>query len=362
VATEAQVRDALRAVEDPDLRQDIVSLGFVKHVGVANGRVAVRIELTTPACPVKDELKRQAEAAIRRLPGVSQVEVEMTAVVRGTSREGQPGGLAPGVKNIVAVGSGKGGVGKSTVAVNLALGLLECGARVGLLDADVYGPSIPKMLGDETRPEAGDAPGKIRPKVAHGLGMMSMGLLLDPDKPVVWRGPIVHSAIRQFLGDVEWGALDYLVIDLPPGTGDVALTLAQTVPLTGAVVVCTPQDVALLDARKAVGMFKTLNVPVLGMVENMSYYACPSCGRRDDVFGHGGAEAWARERDIPFLGGVPLHARVRVGGDAGLPALVDPQAPEAVREAFRHVAAELARQVSIHNLSAPKAGTLEVTG
>jgi ATP-binding protein involved in chromosome partitioning len=362
MATEAQVRDALRAVEDPDLRQDIVSLGFVKRVAVEDGRVAVRIELTTPACPVKEDLKRQAEAAISRLPGVSRVEVEMTAVVRGTSREGAAGSLAPGVKNIVAVGSGKGGVGKSTVAVNVALGLLECGAKVGLLDGDVYGPSIPKMLGDETRPEAGETPGRIRPKRAHGLGMMSMGLLLDPDKPVVWRGPIVHSAIRQFLGDVEWGELDYLVIDLPPGTGDVALTLAQTVPLTGAVVVCTPQDVALLDARKAVGMFETLHVPLLGLVENMSFYACPKCGNRDDVFGHGGAETWARSRGIPFLGAVPLHARVRVGGDAGRPALVDPEAPQAVREAFRHVALELARQVSIRNLSVPKAGALEVTG
>jgi ATP-binding protein involved in chromosome partitioning len=362
VTTEAQVRDALRAVEDPDLRQDIVSLGFVKRVGVEGDRVSVRIELTTPACPVKEDLKRQAEAAIRRLPGVAHVEVEMTAVVRGTDRHGAAGNLAAGVKNIVAVGSGKGGVGKSTVAVNLALGLLQCGAKVGIMDGDVYGPSIPKMLGNETRPEAGEAPGRIRAKVAHGLGMMSMGLLLDPDKPVVWRGPIVHSAIRQFLGDVEWGDLDYLVIDLPPGTGDVALTLAQTVPLTGAVVVCTPQDVALLDARKAVGMFRQLNVPILGMVENMSYYECPKCGNRDDVFGHGGAEAWAREREIPFLGGVPLHARVRIGGDAGQPALVDPGTPPAVRDAFRRIASELARQVSIHNLSAPKAGTLQVTG
>jgi ATP-binding protein involved in chromosome partitioning len=361
MVTETQVRDALKVVQDPDLHQDIVSLGFVKKVAVTDGHVGVTIELTTPACPVKEDLKRQASAAISRLPGVRAVDVEMTAVVRGGNRPAPPGGLVPQVKNLIAVGSGKGGVGKSTVAVNLALGLLQCGASTGVLDADVYGPSIPKMLGNEGRPEA-SAQGRIRPQQAHGLKMMSMGLILDPDKPVVWRGPIVHTAIRQFLGDVDWDALDYLVIDLPPGTGDVALTLAQSVPLTGAVVVCTPQDVALLDARKAVGMFRQLGIPILGLVENMSYYACPSCGHRDDVFGHGGAEAWARERDIPFLGSVPLHTRVRVGGDAGVPALADPGAPQAVREAFEKVAGELARQVSIKNLAAPKPGTLQVTG
>ena len=361
MVTEAQVRDALRVVKDPDLHQDIVSLGFVKRVSVVGGRVGLTVELTTPACPVKEDLKRQAHDAVARLPGVTQVDVEMTAVVRGANRPPTTGGLVPHVKNIVAVGSGKGGVGKSTVAVNLALGLVQCGATAGVLDADVYGPSIPKMLGNEARPES-MGEGRIRPQEAHGLKLMSMGLILDPDKPVVWRGPIVHTAIRQFLGDVEWGELDYLVIDLPPGTGDVALTLAQTVPLTGAVVVCTPQDVALLDARKAVGMFRQLSIPILGLVENMSFYACPSCGRRDDVFGHGGAEAWAKEREIPFLGAVPLHTRVRVGGDAGVPALADPDAPAAVREAFEHVAGELARQVSIRNLSAPKPGTLQVTG
>jgi ATP-binding protein involved in chromosome partitioning len=217
------------------------------------------------------------------------------------------------------------------------------------------------MLGNERRPDALDER-RIRPQEAHGLKLMSMGLVLDPDKPVVWRGPIVHTAIRQFLGDVEWGELDYLVIDLPPGTGDVALTLAQTVPLTGAVVVCTPQDVALLDVRKAVGMFRQLNIPVLGLVENMSYYHCPACGNRDDVFGHGGAEAWAKGQGIPFLGAVPLHAQVRVGGDAGRPVLVDPDAPPAAREAFLHIAGELARQVSIRNLAAPRPGTLQVTG
>ena len=358
--TEAQVRDALRVVMDPDLAQDIVSLGFVKAVAIDGGAVSVRIELTTPACPVKEQLKAQAEAAIARLPGVTKVTAEMTAVVRGSGRLPVVGDLAPGVKNFIAVGAGKGGVGKSTVAVNLAVALQQSGASVGLMDGDVYGPSIPKMLGNERKPEAFDDK-RIKPNEAHGLKMMSMGLILDPDKPVVWRGPIVHTAIRQFLGDVVWGPLDYLVIDLPPGTGDVSLTLAQSIPVTGAVVVCTPQDVALLDVRKAVGMFRQLKIPVLGLVENMSFYACPHCGHRDDIFGHGGAQAWAEKEGIPFLGAVPLHAQVRVGGDAGLPASLDPAAPQAVRDAFAHVSRELARQVSILNLSKPAAATLEIT-
>src|SRR5262245_14107439 len=328
--TEAEVKNALRRVLDPDLQQDIVSLGFVKDVRIDGGKVAVKIELTTPACPVKEQLKTQAEEAIRRVPGVTAATAEMTAVVKGSSRLPMAGDLAPGVKNFVAVGAGKGGVGKSTVAVNLAVALRQTGATVGLLDGDVYGPSVPKMLGNERRPEALPDGKHVKPIQAHGITAMSMGSVLDPNKAVVWRGPIVHTAIRQFLGDVVWGPLDYLVIDLPPGTGDVALTLAQSIPVTGAIVVCTPQDVALLDVRKAVGMFRTLKIPVLGLVENMSFYACPQCGNRDDVFGHGGARAWAESQGIPFLGEIPLHTQVRVGGDAGLPVALDPKAPKAV--------------------------------
>ncbi len=358
--TETQVREALRSVVDPDLFRDIVSLGFVKQVEITGGTVHVRIELTTPACPVKDQLKAQAEAAIRRVPGVTDVVAEMTANVKGNGRLPMAGDPAPQVKNFIAVGAGKGGVGKSTVAVNLAVALQQAGATVGLMDADVYGPSIPKMLGSTRRPEAIDDK-HVKPNEAHGLKMMSMGLVLDPNKAVVWRGPIVHTAIKQFLSDVVWGPLDYLVVDLPPGTGDVPLSLAQTVPVTGAVVVCTPQDVALLDVKKAVGMFRTLKIPILGLVENMSFYACPHCGQRDDIFGHGGAEAYAREEGIPFLGAIPLHAQVRVGGDAGLPASLDPKTPDAVKAAFRSVANELARQVSILNLAKPAVGTLEIT-
>jgi ATP-binding protein involved in chromosome partitioning len=358
--TEAQVRDALRSVLDPDLGRDIVSLGFVKNVAIDGGRVSLRIELTTPACPVKEQLKQQSEDVVRRVPGVTSVAAEMTANVKGSGRLPVAGDLAPQVKNFIAVGAGKGGVGKSTVAVNLAVALQQSGATVGVMVADVYGPSVPKMLGNERRPDALDDK-HVKPSEAHGLKMMSMGLVLDPDKPVVWRGPIVHTAIRQFLGDVVWGALDYLVIDLPPGTGDVPLSLAQSIPLTGAVVVCTPQDVALLDVRKAVGMFRTLKIPLLGLIENMSFYSCPHCGQRDDIFGHGGAETWAKKEGIPFLGAIPLHAQVRVGGDAGLPAVIDPAAPDAVKVAFRSAARELARQVSIANMSRPAVGALEVT-
>jgi len=360
--TEEAVRNALTVVMDPDLGRDIVSLGFVKNVRIDGTSVAFQVELTTPACPVKEDLKRQAHEAVAALAGVEQVEVEMTANVR--SRGGaapQGGNPAPGVKNIIAVGAGKGGVGKSTVSVNIALALLATGAKVGLMDGDVYGPSIPKMLGNNKQP-TGRGQNEIDPNEAFGLKLMSMGFLLDPDKPMIVRGPIVHSVVQQFLSDVQWGELDYLIVDLPPGTGDVALSLAQSCPLTGAVVVSTPQDVALIDVQKAVSMFKTLNVPVLGMVENMSWYECPECGHRDDVFGHGGAEAWSKDQGIPFLGAIPLHASVAVGGDEARPALLDERTPEHVRAAFRKTAEELARQVSMLAMSAPAQPLIQIEG
>jgi ATP-binding protein involved in chromosome partitioning len=360
---EQDVLRALRVVMDPDLGQDIVSLGFVKGVRIDGGRVAFQVELTTPACPVKDQLKRQAHDAVAALPGVKAVDVTMTADVRrGGGAAGAGGNPIPGVRNVVAVGAGKGGVGKSTVAVNLALGLRQSGASVGLLDADVYGPSVPTMLGDRRQATIDRDRHRILPNQAQGLSVMSIGYVLDPDKPMIVRGPIVHTAMRQFLADVEWGELDYLVVDLPPGTGDVALSLAQLVPLTGAVVVSTPQDVSLIDVLKAVNMFRTLKIPLLGLVENMSYYACPSCGHRDEIFGHGGAQAWAKAQGIPFLGAVPLHATVRAGGDAGLPALADPAAPEAVTTAFRRAAEELARQVSLRALQAPPPPLIQIQG
>ncbi len=355
------ILSALRSVVDPDLGQDIVSLGFVKNLRVAGGRVAFDLELTTPACPVKEQLQRQCEEAVRALGGVSEVAVTLSARVRGQAAAAGQGNPAPGVRNIIAVGAGKGGVGKSTVAVNLAIALLQEGARVGLMDADVYGPSIPKMLGD-VRPPTGADQNHIDPNVAYGLKTISMGLLLDPDRPMIVRGPIVHTIVRQFLGDVQWGELDYLIVDLPPGTGDVALSLAQSAPVTGAVVVSTPQDVALIDVQKAVSMFRTLKIPVLGLVENMSYYRCPACGNEDQIFGHGGARAWAERQKIPFLGEVPLHASVAVGGDAGKPALEDERTPEHVSEAFRACARELARHVSMAVHARPAQPLIQIQG
>jgi ATP-binding protein involved in chromosome partitioning len=361
--TQEAVLNALKAVQDPDLHQDIVALGFVKEVVIRGGEVSFKVELTTPACPVKDLLKKQSHEVVAQLPGVTAVHVEMTAMVRGPGGAGggPQAAALPGVKNVIAVGAGKGGVGKSTIAVNLAIGLARSGAKVGLLDADVYGPSIPTMLGSHEHPKV-VKDNKVEPNVAHGIKMMSVGLVLDPAKPMVVRGPIVHGVIRQFLTDVLWGDLDYLIVDLPPGTGDVAITLSQTVPVTGAVVVSTPQDVSRIDVQKAVGMFQSVKIPLLGLVENMSWYLCPQCGHRDEIFGHKGAEAWASEKRIPFLGGVPLHPSVRAGGDEGLPALADPSAPAEVRDALTHVAQELARQVSIRVASTPRPPLIQVSG
>jgi ATP-binding protein involved in chromosome partitioning len=361
--TESTVLDALRVVMDPDLGRNIVDLGFVKNVKIDGAKVAFQVQLTTPACPVKERLKQEARDAVLGLEGVDAVDVEMTAKVPQAGGQGMAGGNPlPQVKTIIAVGAGKGGVGKSTVAVNLALALKDSGAAVGLLDADVYGPSVPKMLGDDGRARIDSERNRILPNEVYGLKVMSIGFVLDPEKPMIVRGPIVHTAVRQFLGDVEWGELDYLVVDLPPGTGDVALSLAQFVPVTGAVVVSTPQDVSLIDVQKAVNMFRTLKIPVLGLVENMSYYVCPDCGHRDEIFGHGGAKTWAEKEKIPFLGGVPLHAHVRAGGDAGSPALSDPDAPETVKDALRGVASELARQVSIRVLAAPPPPLVQIQG
>jgi ATP-binding protein involved in chromosome partitioning len=341
--TEAQVLDVLRSVQDPDLHKDIVSLGFVKDVKIDDGRVDFTIELTTPACPVRDQMKAEAEQRVGALPGVRLAQATMTANVRargGFSRE-----AVPGIRNILAVGAGKGGVGKSTTAVNLAVALRLTGARVGLMDTDVYGPNIPQMLGIHEPPEVSDEK-RILPAVAHGLKVISMGMLVPPDQPVIWRGPMLHGAVQQFMRDVEWGELDYLVVDLPPGTGDVSLSMAQSVPVAGAVVITTPQGVSVSDVRKAVGMFRQLNIPVLGVMENMSYFECGHCGERTEIFGHGGGETIAKDMGIPFLGAVPIDTRVREGGDEGRPIVaVAPDAPAA--RAFSEVAGKVAAQISI---------------
>jgi ATP-binding protein involved in chromosome partitioning len=341
---EEAVLQALRVVEDPDLHRDIVSLGFVKNVRICGGSVALDIELTTPACPVKDRLKDEAARAIRAIPGVTEVAVNMTAQVRKSIPVAE-GGLR-GVRNAVAIASGKGGVGKSTVTTNLAIALSKLGARVGLMDADVYGPSVPHMIGGEGRPEQNQK-GMIQPLERYGVKFMSMGLLTGRDTPVIWRGPMATKLIQQFLTQVDWGELDYLLIDLPPGTGDVQLTLTQTAPLTGAVLVTTPQDVAVGITLRGLRMFEQVQVPILGIIENMSYFACPHCRGRTDVFRHGGGRKAAKELGYHFLGEVPLDPALALAGDAGRPVAMEEGTPSA--DAFREIAQRLAAQVSIVN-------------
>lgn len=344
--TDAAVLEALRAVRDPDLHQDIVSLGFVKDLRVCGGNVAFSIELTTPACPVKDLMKAQAEQAVRRLPGVAEVTVQMTARVTASRPLMGDKGMIPGVKNVIAVSSGKGGVGKSTIAVNLACALARAGAKVGILDADVYGPNVPLMLGVSGQPTTENK--KIVPFEKYGLQVMSMALLVAEDQPVIWRGPMLHSAVRQFLFDVAWRDLDYLVVDLPPGTGDAQLSLSQQAHLMGAVIVTTPQDVSVLDVKKAIRMFQTVNVPVLGVVENMAWFTPPGSSERYHLFGQGGGQKIEREFGVPLLGQVPIEMAVREGGDNGRPITL--AAPEsASAKAMFDIAGRIAQRVSILN-------------
>jgi len=338
------VLNALRVVIDPDIRRDIVALNFVKDLAITDGRVAFTIELTTPACPVKDQMRDQAVAAVRAVPGVSDVEVQLTAKVRSATapESGRP--PVPGVKNVIAVGAGKGGVGKTTVAVNLALALAKCGSRVGILDGDIYGPNVPIMMGIQTQLTTDGK--RIVPAEKYGVQVVSVGFLTTDDSPIIWRGPMLHQAVQQFFRDVAWTDLDYLIIDMPPGTGDVALSLSQTVPVVGAIVVTTPQQVSLADSRRAIRMYQKLNIPTIGMVENMSYYACTNCHHEADIFGHGGGEALAKDMDVPFLGRLPIYQPIREGSDIGVPLVVAEPASPAAR-AFLTVAERTAAQVSI---------------
>jgi ATP-binding protein involved in chromosome partitioning len=342
-----EVLDALRVVNDPDLHRDIVSLGFIQNLQIdPNGTVGFSINLTTPACPVKDDLRDQARLAVARLPWVTEVQVKMTSSTAVARGQGSATPLIPQVKNVVAVASGKGGVGKSTTSVNLAVALSQTGARVGLLDADIYGPNVPLMMGIKEKPDVTGANGSIEPIVRFGVKLVSIGFFLDESKPVIWRGPMVHGAIQQFLRDFDWGDLDYLVVDLPPGTGDAPLSLSQLIPLSGVVIVTTPQDVALQDVAKGMAMFKQLEVPVIGVIENMSYFICPNCSERHELFGRGGGERIARAFDVPFLGQIPLQMNVRLGGDEGQPVVIaDPDSPAA--KALNGVAGAVARQVSV---------------
>jgi ATP-binding protein involved in chromosome partitioning len=344
VSVEA-VRDALARVHDPELRKDVVSLGMVKHLQADGGRVTFTIERPTHAAAMARTLHEQVEAAVSAIPGVEQVEIAMTTVVRSATapEHGRP--PLPGVKNVVAVGAGKGGVGKTTVSVNLALALAKSGARVGILDGDIYGPNVPLMLGLQAELQSDGQ--RIVPAEKFGLQIVSIGFLTSDDQPVMWRGPMVHSAIQQFCRDVGWRDLDYLIVDMPPGTGDVALSLSQTMPVAGAIVVTTPQQVSLADSRRAVRMYQKLNIAPLGIVENMSYYACPNCHHESDIFGFGGGEQIATALDIAFLGRLPVYQPISLGSDRGIPIVIaEPDSP--ATRAFLQVAERVAAQIAVN--------------
>ncbi|HLG15078.1 MAG TPA: iron-sulfur cluster carrier protein ApbC [Blastocatellia bacterium] len=351
--TRDAVLAALRGIKDPDLNRDIVELNFIRDLAINEGAVRFRIVLTTPACPVKAQIESAAREAVLGLPGVKGVEVKMEAEVPKGRGVGDKQSV-PGVRNIIAVSSGKGGVGKSTVAVNLAVALAQRGARVGLLDTDVYGPNVPIMVGVNEEPQVRGQ--RLLPHVAYSVKVMSIGFLNRGDRPVVWRGPMLHSAVKQFLYDVEWGELDYLIVDMPPGTGDAQLSLAQLVPVQGAVLVTTPQEVAMADVRKAYNMFEQVHIPVLGIVENMSYFVCSNCSEKHWVFGSGGGEALASLFKTNLLGQIPLSVNVRESGDSGVPIVVSERdSPQA--KAFIQIAENVAAQVSI---AAMKGGGLPI--
>ncbi len=346
--TREAVIDALRGVQDPELHKDIVSLGMVKLADLRDGTASLVVTLTTPACPLRETIERDIRAALAPL-GVREVKLHFDAKVPAGRAVADKAAL-PGVKNLVAVASGKGGVGKTTVAVNLAIALGRMGSAVGLLDADVYGPNVPVMLGTAAEPKALDER-TILPVEAYGVKMISMGLLNPGDRPLIWRGPMLHSVLQQFLRNVRWGELDYLIADLPPGTGDVALSLVQSVPLAGAVIVTTPSIVSLADVRKAVEMFRQVNVEILGVVENMSYLACPHCSKRIDIFGHGEGRRMAEGFGVPFLGEIEIEPQIRVGGDTGKPVSAFGEDFAGARS-FYAVARQVAARLSVVNLGA----------
>ena len=346
--TQEQMLEALKKVKFPGLSRDIVSFGFVRDLEIDGSTVSFTIHFQTENPQIGEQIARDAYTAVKALDGVGDVRVKLDIGGRSGATSSGSGQMTPsaldGVKYRIAVASGKGGVGKSTVSTNLALSLRALGYSVGLLDADIYGPSQQMMLGIEGRPQIDERDEKIMPMERHGIKTMSLGLITDPDTPVIWRGPMVMKAIDQFLTDVKWGTLDFMIIDLPPGTGDAQLTLTQKAGLTGAVVVTTPQDVALIDARKGLAMFRKVNVPVLGIIENMSYYICRHCGEREEIFGHGGGKKTAGMLGVPFLGEVPIDPKVVVGGDTGQPIVAsDPNAPASM--AFKELARQVVQQV-----------------
>jgi ATP-binding protein involved in chromosome partitioning len=339
-----QVVEALSKVIDPELNKDLISLNMVQDIQVHDGNVSFRIVLTTPACPLKNQIEKEARESVMRIPGVNKVEITMDAKVPNDGR--LRGQLDLPIRNAIAVGSGKGGVGKSTIAVNLAVVLAQRGARVGLLDADIYGPNIPTMMGVTKLPIQEGT--KLIPAQAYGVKLMSIGFLVKPNQPLIWRGPMLHSALRQFLTEVNWGELDYLIIDLPPGTGDAPLSIVQSLPLTGGIIVTLPQQVSLDDARRSLEMFRQLEVSILGVIENMSYLEM-SDGSRMDIFGSGGGEKLAQEANVPFIGLVPIDSSVRLAGDNGIPVVVSH--PESkIAKSFIAITEDVAAKLSVASM------------
>jgi ATP-binding protein involved in chromosome partitioning len=344
VPNETAVLDALRAVRDPLVDRDIVSAKFIKDLKIDGGRVSFTVEQAVFGASSRTRVGEEAGAVVAKVPGVTKVDVTMTARVRPAVINDLSKQPVAGVKNVVAVGAGKGGVGKTTVSVNLAIALSKSGARVAMIDGDIYGPNVPIMLGIQT--ELGTDGRRIVPAEQYGIQLVSMAFLTKDDTPVIWRGPMLHGVMQQFFREVAWDEVDYLIVDLPPGTGDVALSLSQTVPVAGAVLVTTPQTVSIADTRRAVKMFEKLSVPPMGLIENMSHFVCPTCRTESDIFGKGGGERLAAEMNVPFLGRVPIYEPIRIGGDTGVPIVVGEPA-SAAAEAFRHVAERLASQLAI---------------
>ncbi|MCL4478624.1 MAG: iron-sulfur cluster carrier protein ApbC [Deltaproteobacteria bacterium] len=352
IELEREVLKALSTVEDPELKRDVVSLGMIRELKIEDGRVSFTFVLTTPACPLADSLNRAVRKAVESIGWVKSVEIRQESnVPKAKSKVPRKPIPLDGIKNIIAVGSGKGGVGKSTVSVNLAIALAQTGAKVGLIDADIYGPNVPLMMGiSEEQKITALKEDQILPVDVYGVKTISIGLLLPNETPVIWRGPLVSQMIEQFLTKTYWGEIDYLVVDLPPGTGDVQLTLVQKVPVTGGVIVSTPQDVSLLDATKALNMFVKVEVPVIGMIENMSYFVCPHCNNRTDIFGTGGVEAAAKKLCVDFLGQLPIETKIREGGDIGKPIVVmDPESKSA--KEFHRIAQKIASKLSVINMA-----------
>lgn len=359
--TQEQVLQALGRVQDPELHRDIVSLGMVKSLAVAAGKVSFTVELTTPACPLRETIETDCKKALASVPGITGLEINFGAQVRGSKAGAGQTDLLPSVKNVVLVAAGKGGVGKSTVAANLAVALKAHGAATGLLDADIYGPSVPIIMGVKGEPTKVDVNGtqKIAPTMAHGIPIMSIGFFLDADQAVIWRGPMLGKALHQLMADVHWGDLDYLVVDMPPGTGDVQITFSQQLKVSGALLVATPQNVALADVVRAKSMFDKVMIPILGIVENMSYFICDGCGKEHDIFSRGGAKKAADRFQIPYLGEIPITPALREGGDNGVPILVqEPNSP--VSKSFLDIAARLAGQLSIASERAQKVQGLKI--